>query len=245
MLDMGFEDQIRKIVSQIRPDRQTLMWSATWPRAVQDLARDYLKDYIQVNIGSLELSASHRVQQIIKVCERFDKRTILSSILQETVKDSKALIFCSTKREVDALAGFLKDRFRLPAIALHGDKSQSERDRTLGEFRRYPDALLVATDVAARGIDVKDVKFVVNYDFPNNIEDYIHRIGRTGSAGATGIAITLFTSEDARQARDLVRVMEEAEQPVESKLRDMCGGKRGAGFGSNSTGYGVRPRYRR
>lgn len=223
MLDMGFEPQIRKIVDQIRPDRQTLMWSATWPREVQQLARDYLKDYIQVNIGSMDLAASHKVQQIVQVCEEGIKRSLLLEHLNKIGRE-KTLIFASKKKTVDDLTWFLRDQ-RVPAISIHGDKSQAERDRTLKEFRQFSDSILVATDVAARGLDVKDVKFVINYDFPNNIEDYVHRIGRTGRAGKEGTSITLFTRADAKLAKQLIRVMEEAGQSVEPSLYDLCGGR--------------------
>lgn len=232
MLDMGFEPQIRRIVDQIRPDRQTLMWSATWPREVQQLARDYLKDYLQVNIGSLSLSASHNVRQIVQICNVNDKRPLLLDHVR-SVNAQKTLIFAATKKSVDELCWFLQDH-RLPALSIHGNKSQAERDRCLKEFRDFSDSVLVATDVAARGLDVKDVKYVINYDFPNNIEDYVHRIGRTGRAGAEGTAITLFTGEDFKMAKQLVRVMQEAGQPVEQKLLDMAnqggGGINGSGF---------------
>jgi ATP-dependent RNA helicase DDX5/DBP2 len=244
MLDMGFEPQIRRIVDQIRPDRQTLMWSATWPREVQQLARDYLQDYLQVNIGSRELAASHTVTQQVRIIEPFaDKKAILLDILRQN-GPVKTLVFAATKRMVDELARFVRDH-RIPAIPIHGDKSQSDRDRTLAEFKRYPDSVLVATDVAARGLDVKDVQFVINYDFPNNIEDYVHRIGRTGRAGATGTAITLFSrAEDGKMAKQLVRVMRDANQPVDNALLAVCGGSgSGNGYGGATGGRRFHRRY--
>lgn len=154
MLDMGFEPQIRKIVDQIRPDRQTLMWSATWPKEVQRLARDYLKDYIQVNIGSLELSASHNIKQIVEVVSEYEKKDRLLKHLEEALnedKKSKILVFTSTKRVADDITRFLRqDGF--PALAIHGDKTQNERDWVLNEFRTGRTAIMVATDVASRGI---------------------------------------------------------------------------------------------
>jgi ATP-dependent RNA helicase DDX5/DBP2 len=154
MLDMGFEPQIRKIVDQIRPDRQTLMWSATWPKEVQRLARDYLQDYIQVNIGSLELSASHNIKQIVEVVSEYEKKDRLLKHLEKALdedKKSKILVFTSTKRVADDITRFLRqDGF--PALAIHGDKTQNERDWVLNEFRTGRTAIMVATDVASRGI---------------------------------------------------------------------------------------------
>lgn len=153
MLDMGFEPQIRKIVDQIRPDRQTLMWSATWPKEVQRLARDYQSDYIQVNIGSLELSASHNIKQIVEVVNEFEKRDRLVKYLETALEDkeSKLLIFTGTKRTADDVTKFLRQD-GWPALAIHGDKSQSERDWVLNEFKRGRAPVMVATDVASRGI---------------------------------------------------------------------------------------------
>jgi ATP-dependent RNA helicase DDX5/DBP2 len=153
MLDMGFEPQIRKIVDQIRPDRQTLMWSATWPKEVQRLAHDYLHDYIQVNIGSLELSASHTITQIIEVVNEFEKRDRMVKHLEKALEDksSKVLIFVGTKRTADDVTKFLRQD-GWPALAIHGDKSQSERDWVLSEFKNGRSAVMVATDVASRGI---------------------------------------------------------------------------------------------
>lgn len=153
MLDMGFEPQIRKIVDQIRPDRQTLMWSATWPKEVQKLARDYLHNPIQVNIGSLELSASHTITQVVEVVSEFDKRDRLTKHLEiaSENKDSKIIVFASTKRTCDDITSYLRHD-GWPALAIHGDKQQQERDWVLNEFRSGRSPIMVATDVAARGI---------------------------------------------------------------------------------------------
>lgn len=222
MLDMGFEPQIRSIVEQIRPDRQTLMWSATWPKEVQALANDYLKDYIQVNVGSLDISANHRVHQIVKICNEFDKRDFLlknlANISRET--ENKTIVFVATKRTADDLTHFLKKE-NFSTLALHGDKSQSERDFTLQQFKSGRCTIMVATDVAARGLDVKDIKFVINYDFPGTVEDYVHRIGRTGRANTYGTSISYFTAENSRLARELVTVLREANQEIEPKLLEM------------------------
>lgn len=153
MLDMGFEPQIRKIVDQIRPDRQTLMWSATWPKEVQRLAHDYLKDYIQVTIGSLELSASHTIKQIVEVVSEYEKRDRLLKHLETAMEDkkSKVLIFVGQKRVADDITKILRQD-GWPALAIHGDKQQSERDWVLNEFKTGKSPIMVATDVASRGI---------------------------------------------------------------------------------------------
>uniref|UniRef100_A0A6M2DSI8 RNA helicase n=1 Tax=Xenopsylla cheopis TaxID=163159 RepID=A0A6M2DSI8_XENCH len=223
MLDMGFEPQIRKIIEQIRPDRQVLMWSATWPKEVQALAEDFLNDYIQINIGSLNLAANHNIRQIIEICDESQKEQKLSNLLREimTERTNKIIIFVETKKKVDDITKTIK-RDGYAAICIHGDKSQGERDHVLSEFRCGKSSILVATDVAARGLDVEDVKFVLNYDYPNSSEDYIHRIGRTGRCDQSGTAYTFFTPGNSRQARELVAVLEEAGQSVPAPLMDMA-----------------------
>lgn len=218
MLDMGFEPQIRKIVDQIRPDRQTLMWSATWPKEVQSLARDYLRDYIQVNIGSLDISANHRVLQKIELCSDFDKKRLLVDILRNLVDQrGKVIVFVGMKRAADDVAHLLQYE-QFPARAIHGDKSQNERDWVLSDFKNGRTMIMIATDVAARGLDVKDITHVINYDMPKNIEDYVHRIGRTGRAGRDGVSISFFTPDDGRLARDLIKILQEAGQPIDERI---------------------------
>lgn len=153
MLDMGFEPQIRKIIKEIRPDRQVLMWSATWPKEVRQLAEEFLTNYIQVNIGSQNLSANHNIVQIVDVCEEQEKMQKLIALLGEIAKEaeSKTIIFVETKIKADEISRNVS-RVGFRAIAIHGDKSQQERDYVLNQFRRAPTAILVATDVAARGL---------------------------------------------------------------------------------------------
>ncbi|KAL5529529.1 DBP2_1 [Sanghuangporus baumii] len=234
MLDMGFEPQIRKIVSQIRPDRQTLMFSATWPKDVQKLANDFLHDFIQVNIGSTELTANHSIRQIIEVCTDFEKRNKLIQHLERiSTENAKVLIFVGTKRVADDITKYLRQD-GWPALAIHGDKEQRERDWVLEEFKAGRSPILIATDVASRGLDVKDIGYVINYDFPNNLEDYVHRIGRTGRAGMEGTAYTYFTTENARSARDLITILREAKAEVPYELEEMArigGGGSGGGRG--------------
>lgn len=231
MLDMGFEDQIRKILGQIRPDRQTLMWSATWPKEVQRLARDYLNDQIQVRIGSLELSASHNIKQIVEIVEEYDKRSKLFEKLHELTNGDatlRTIIFTSKKRTADNVTKNLRQE-GFPAMAIHGDKAQNERDYVLRSFREGTSPIMVATDVAARGIDVKGVSLVINFDYPTNSEDYVHRIGRTGRAGQSGTAYTMFTEDDRKQSRDLVQVLVESKQEVPAQLMEWSRSSRGGG----------------
>merc|ERR1712151_170325 len=159
MLDMGFEPQIRALVSQIRPDRQVLMWSATWPKEVQTLANDYLHDYYQVTVGSLDLTGNKDVTQMIEVCPDQDKyRNLLRYLRENWSPKDRVLVFVETKKGCDMLTRSLRaDGFQ--ARAMHGDKSQEERDWTLREFKNMQSTLLVATDVAARGLDVDDIRF--------------------------------------------------------------------------------------
>ncbi|GAB1213642.1 ATP-dependent RNA helicase dbp2 [Aspergillus terreus] len=237
MLDMGFEPQIRKIISQIRPDRQTCMWSATWPKEVRQLASDFLNDYIQVNIGSMDLSANHRITQIVEVVSDFEKRDKMIKHLEKIMENrgNKILIFTGTKRIADEITRFLRQD-GWPALSIHGDKQQQERDWVLNEFKTGKSPIMVATDVASRGIDVRDITHVLNYDYPNNSEDYVHRIGRTGRAGAKGTAITFFTTDNSKQARDLVTILTEAKQQIDPRLAEMVrySGGGGGGYG----GYG-------
>ena len=232
MLDMGFEPQIRKVMEQIRPDRQVLMWSATWPKEVQRLAKDFLKEYVQINIGSTDLSANHNIKQVVEVCEDSHKQHRLMELLREIAqeRESKTIVFAETKRKVDEIARQIRySGIRVSGI--HGDKNQQDRDIALRDFRTGRIDVLVATDVAARGLDVDDVKFVINYDFPHVSEDYIHRIGRTGRSNQTGTAYTFFTRKNSKQANELISVLREANQEVDPKLQGLA---RSGGFGGSS-----------
>lgn len=250
MLDMGFEPQLRDIIPKIRPDRQVTLWSATWPKEVQRLSRDLLgRDFIQVTVGSLELAANKKIQQVVDVCEESDKEEKLAALLtkiweeipgpEESRQMVRTIIFSNKKRICDDLNWKLRNN-QWPCVVLHGDKSQAERDRALLDFKRGDSPILVCTDVAARGLDVKDVQVVINYDFPVQCEDYVHRIGRTARGAAlTGHAYTFFTRNNRGVARELISLLEEAEQPVPAPLREMAprggsgGGSRGGrgGFG--------------
>lgn len=230
MLDMGFEPQIRSLVSQIRPDRQVLMWSATWPKEVQALANDFLpNNLLMIKVGADEGTAADTITQVVRCVKSYEKENLLNESLRTYVQqyNGKVLVFTSTKRMCDQLARGL-NRAGWFASAIHGDKRQEERDRVLADFKDSRCQIMIATDVASRGIHVNDITCVVNYDFPGNIEDYIHRIGRTGRAGKTGIAITFFdTSVDGRKAGKLLKILEDSKSEVPPELRQCAAQNQG------------------
>ena len=211
MLDMGFEPQIRRIVEgeDMPPTqgRQTLMFSATFPRDIQMLARDFLKDYIFLSVGRVG-STSENITQKVEYVEDHDKRSVLLDILH-THGAGLTLIFVETKRMADALSDFLINQ-NFPATAIHGDRTQRERERALEFFRNGRCPIMVATAVAARGLDIPNVTHVVNYDLPTDIDDYVHRIGRTGRAGNTGLSTAFFNRGNRGIVRDLLDLLKEA-----------------------------------
>ncbi|CAH8505526.1 unnamed protein product [Schistosoma guineensis] len=221
MLDMGFEPQIRKIIGHTRPDRQTLMWSATWPREVQTLAREFLTDYIQVNIGSVSLHANPNITQIVEIMDDWSKEQRLIELLTSFGR-ARTLVFVETKRRTDQLTNSLRRR-GFYVEAMHGGKQQRDRELTLANFKSGRMNILVATDVASRGLDIDNIEYVVNFDFPNQTEDYIHRIGRTARSDKTGTAFTFFTHKNVRQARDLIDILDEANQEISAELIQLAG----------------------
>lgn len=182
----------------------------------------------------MALAANHNIKQIIEVCEDKDKEVRLCSLLKEIGSDgnNKIIIFVETKKKVDDITKCIR-REGYAAISIHGDKSQPERDYVLTEFRTGKSSILVATDVAARGLDVEDVKFVINFDYPNSSEDYVHRIGRTGRCQQIGTAYAFFTSNNQRQAKDLIAVLEEAGQAITPQLQEMAAMARNSQTGRN------------
>lgn len=244
MLDMGFEPQIRRIVEgEDMPDvhnRQTLMFSATFPRDIQMLARDFLKDYIFLSVGRVG-STSENITQKVEYVEDGDKRSVLLDILH-THGTGLTLIFVETKRMADSLSDFLINQ-HFPATSIHGDRTQRERERALDMFRNGACPILVATAVAARGLDIPNVTHVVNYDLPTDIDDYVHRIGRTGRAGNTGLSTAFFNRGNRGVVRDLIELLKEANQEVPSFLETIAressfggGGGRGRPGGGRGRG---------
>ncbi|CAF0815449.1 unnamed protein product [Adineta steineri] len=241
MLDMGFEPQIRKIIKCIRSDRQTAMFSATWPKEVQKLASDFMTNASHITLGKAILNANQNIHQIVDVCEEREKEQKLIKVLAAVMRDQdcKVIIFAQTKKRVDDIFYTIK-RLGYPVLSIHGNKRQNERDRVLQEFRSRPRIILIATDVAARGLDVEDVRIVINLDYPAQTEDYVHRIGRTARSGTKGTAYTFFTRENARQAHDLIQLLKDSNQDVNEKLHSMSKAKffanRNSTYGKGFTG---------
>jgi len=223
-LDMGFEPQLRALMDRMPPSdfRQTLMFSATWPREVQKLAHEFMHQPLKVNIGSdrsAKLAANHMVNQVIEVCAEHEKLRKLLALLPQLFKarTEKILIFMLYKKNCDYMYRQLANH-GYPVACIHGDKKQTDRSRVLSEFQSGKTPIVIATDVAARGWDVKDVRFVVNMEFPLVIEDYVHRIGRTARAGAAGTAYTFFTEENKEFAQELVQILSESKQVIPGEL---------------------------
>nr|CAD7408035.1 unnamed protein product [Timema cristinae] len=220
MLDMGFEPQIRKSLLDIRPDRQTVMTSATWPEGVRRLAQSYMKNPIQVYVGSLDLAAVHSVTQRIEMIHEDDKIARLFEFLHDMQPEDKVIVFVGKKARADDISSELS-LSGVSCQSIHGDREQCDREQALKDLETGDVRILVATDVASRGLDIMDVTHIFNVDFPRNIEEYVHRVGRTGRAGKTGEAISLFTREDWSQAHELIVILEEANQEVPHELYDM------------------------
>ena len=204
MLDMGFIHDIRQIVARLPRERQTLFFSATMPQQIADLAHTMLRDPVRVAVTPAATTVERVEQRVIHV-DRTGKSAMLADILRREPID-RALVFTRTKHGADKVVRGLL-RSGIAAQAIHGNKSQNQRERVLGEFRAGRIRTLVATDIAARGIDVDGVSHVVNYDLPNEPETYVHRIGRTARAGAAGIAISLCGAEEAPSLRAIEKLI--------------------------------------
>jgi ATP-dependent RNA helicase DDX3X len=221
MLDMGFEPQIRDIVDNCdmppKGERQTAMFSATFPQNIQRLAGDFLtKTYIFLTIGRVG-AATENVTQTVEYAQDNQKRDKLMQKLETA--EGLTLIFVETKRNADGLERFISDQ-GIAATSIHGDRDQWEREQALKEFRSGRCPVLVATSVAARGLDIPNVVLVINYDTPNNIDDYVHRIGRTGRAGHHGMAVS-FVNESTRILGDVLHLMEENKSEIAPWFKDL------------------------
>jgi len=216
MLEMGFQQDLEKILSQCRPDRQTLMFSATWPKEVRHIATKYTaEDSIRVQIGSLDLSANQNITQTLTYVESRQKdNQFLQDMNEIQKKGQKCLVFSNTKKNCDRLCNMLLNQ-RIPADAIHGDRSQAQRDMTMKDFRMGRTKVMIATDVVARGIDIRDIKVVLNYDMPTEISSYVHRIGRTARGNDTGDSIAYMESSDISAiGKDLKDVLARANQEI-------------------------------
>ncbi|XP_040329887.1 putative ATP-dependent RNA helicase DDX43 isoform X2 [Herpailurus yagouaroundi] len=221
MLDMGFEPQIMKILLDVRPDRQTIMTSATWPYAVRRLAQSYLKEPMIVYVGTLDLIAVSTVKQNILVTTEEEKRSHIQTFLENMSPKDKVIVFVSRKAVADHLSSDLILQ-HISVESLHGNREQKDREKALENFKTGKIRILIATDLGSRGLDVHDITHVYNYDFPRNIEEYVHRVGRTGRAGKTGMSITLITRNDWRIAGELIDILERTHQNVPDELMAMA-----------------------
>lgn len=223
MLDMGFEPDVRKIVGQCRPDRQTLLFSATWPKSIQRLANDFTKNCVHVQVGSQELSANEDItQEILETSGYGPKMRELERTLSRLDREGiyKVLIFAGTKKGCEELSNTLRSS-GWKTGAIHGDKEQHAREKALNCLKTLPKFILCATDVAARGLDVPKLPAVINFDMPDSIEDYVHRIGRTGRAGNKGYAISFFApARDCGHAKKLIDILQKAKQNVPKFVQD-------------------------
>ncbi|KAI4183066.1 MAG: hypothetical protein L6R41_005621 [Letrouitia leprolyta] len=227
MFDMGFEPQVMKILTNIRPDRQTVLFSATFPRQMEALARKTLAKPVEIVVGGRSVVAPE-ITQIVEVRSEETKFIRLLELLgnlyeEEKNEDDRALIFVDRQESAD---GLLKDLMikGYSCMSIHGGKDQIDRDSTIDDFKAGVVPILIATSVAARGLDVKQLKLVVNYDAPNHLEDYVHRAGRTGRAGNTGTAVTFVTTEQERYAVDIVKALQQSDRPIPDDLRNLADG---------------------
>ena len=245
MFDMGFEPQIMKILCNIRPDRQTVLFSATFPRQMESLARKTLAKPVEIVVGGRSVVAPE-ITQIVEVREENEKFIRLLELLGDMYndvenEDARALIFVDRQESADGLLHSLMKK-TYPCQSIHGGKDQIDRDSTIADFKAGVMPILIATSVAARGLDVKQLKLVVNYDAPNHLEDYVHRAGRTGRAGNTGTAVTFVTSEQDRYAMDIAKALKQSGQDVPEEIQKLVDGfmekvkagkekAKGSGFG--------------
>jgi ATP-dependent RNA helicase DDX46/PRP5 len=224
MFDMGFEPQVMKIMANVRPDRQTVLFSATFPRNMEALARKTLSKPVEIIVGGRSVVAPE-ITQLVEVKNEDQKFHRLLELLgnlyeHEQNADDRALIFVNRQESADLL---LRDLMRkgYPCMSIHGGKDQIDRDSTIDDFKAGIVPILIATSVAARGLDVKQLKLVVNYDAPNHLEDYVHRAGRTGRAGNKGTAVTFLTSEEERYSVDIAKALRQSGQPIPEQIQKM------------------------
>jgi len=250
MLDMGFEPQIRRIVEQedmpTTGERQTLMFSATFPKEIQRLAASFLFDYIFLAVGKVGSTTDLVTQKFIRVDEEDDKQVMLLDLI--TSVKGLTIIFVETKKKADQLEDFLiKEGF--PATSIHGDRVQQDREYALRSFSSGHTPFLIATNVAARGLDIDNITHVINYDMPTDVDDYVHRIGRTGRAGKVGLATAFIMEENINIVPKLLELLQESSQEIPLWLESMKQHKT-ASYGNqhrpynynNNSGYG-RGRY--
>lgn len=227
MLDMGFEPQVRQIVEKTDMGqlsshrRQGMLFSATFPREVQVMARDFLDDYIFITVGRVGSASELVTQKVVYAEDMAQKVRALDKAIKDYLpKDGLAVVFVETKRGADSLEIDLHQR-NVAVTAIHGDRTQAEREEALKAFKSGDNPILVATDVAARGLDIPNVSVVVNFDMPKHLDDYVHRIGRTGRAGRKGIAVAL-VNERCTYLHELYDILAEAKQEIPLWFEELC-----------------------
>jgi ATP-dependent RNA helicase RhlE len=252
MLDLGFMPAIRRLMAMLPRERQTILLSATMPKEIRQLASNFLRNPQEIAVAPAS-KPIERIEQSAIALDNQAKRGVLGAILQSP-DCTRAIVFTRTKRGADRVSKFL-DFARIPCAAIHGNKSQNQRERALDSFRDGHIKVLVATDIAARGIDVDGVSHVINYELPNVPEAYVHRIGRTARAGKSGIAIALVAPDERAFLRDIERLTKlqvpfvaapegiampegaSLNEPAERDPRSFRGGRHGNGHG-NGNGHG-------
>ena len=212
MLDMGFIHDIRKIIARLPEKRQSLFFSATMPKNIMELSRQILHKPVKVEV-SPESSAAETVQHYMYYTNKSNKKNLLLHILKNQDID-QVLLFSRTKHGADRIARNLKNK-RIHTAAIHGDKSQNQRQKSLQQFKDGDVRVLVATDIAARGIDIDSLRYVINYDLPNVAETYVHRIGRSGRAGEEGTAISLCEPEENAYLKDIEKLIDQKIEKVD------------------------------
>ncbi len=238
MLDMGFYDDIMKIVSYLSPERQTIMFSATMPENIQKLAKNILQNPVEVKIAVSK--PAEKIKQMVYVCHEGMKDRIAEHVLSDTTLD-RVILFASSKQKVKELNRQLKSK-GFNVGAMHSDLDQKERDTIMYEFKNRRINILIATDIVSRGIDIDDIQLVVNYDTPHDPEDYVHRIGRTARANREGQAVTLVTPKDSMRLKRIEELIEkEIEKP---ELPEGCGEKPSLSRSSSTKRHTYRKSYK-
>ncbi|KAF4547842.1 Pre-mRNA-processing ATP-dependent RNA helicase prp5-like protein [Elsinoe fawcettii] len=244
MFDMGFEPQVQKILSNVRPDKQCVLFSATFPRKMEGLARKELKAAVQITVGGRS-TVPKEITQVVKVVKEEDKMSRLLEMIGNEFQsddDKRCLVFVERQETADVLLGKLQ-RVGYPCVSVHGGREQIDRDQALEDFKAGNVPIMIATSVAARGLDVKQLTLVINFDVPSHLEDYVHRAGRTGRAGNLGTAATFITPDQERFSLDIVKALKQSETHVPDELQKMADGfearikegtaKRYGGFGGH------------
>lgn len=242
MFDAGFEPQVEKVFKNIQPNRQTIFFSATMPRLVDSLVKKYLKSPVEITVGGRSVVAPE-ITQIVEVRaedKKFHRLLELLGELYNEDEDARTLIFVDRQEKADDL---LKDLMRkgYPCMSIHGGKDQIDRNSSIDDFKAGVVPIMIATSVAARGLDVKQLKLVINFDAPNHLEDYVHRAGRTGRAGNTGTAVTFITEDQEQYSVGISKALEQSGQPIPPQLEEMRKSFRDkvkTGKSKDSSGFG-------